>query len=132
MKKTYPVILQKDSFGYLVKIPDLDTQTQGRNLSEAISMARDAISILGITIQDENGVIPEPRDIKKIKKEEDEIITLVDVDFFAYRQTLEKKSVKKNCTLPAWLNKKAEEAGINFSKTLQKALLRELESKTTP
>ncbi len=36
-------------------------------------------------------------------------------------------SVRKNCTIPAWLNEKAEEQGINFSKILQDALLERLQ-----
>ena len=39
----------------------------------------------------------------------------------------QKKAVKKTLTIPAWLNKEAEEANINFSQTLQKALKHELD-----
>ena len=33
----------------------------------------------------------------------------------------------QNCTLPKWLSDKAESLGINFSKTLQEALLTKIE-----
>ena len=33
------------------------------------------------------------------------------------------KSVKKNLTIPFWLNERAEKLNINFSKTLQDALM---------
>jgi len=36
------------------------------------------------------------------------------------------KSVRKYCTIPLWLCLEAEKANINFSKTLQNALKREL------
>ena len=36
------------------------------------------------------------------------------------------KAVKKNCTIPYWLNVEAEKAGINYSKVLQDAIMRVL------
>ncbi|MCI6157613.1 MAG: type II toxin-antitoxin system HicB family antitoxin, partial [Peptoniphilaceae bacterium] len=36
------------------------------------------------------------------------------------------KSVKKTLTIPGWLNEKALEANINFSQTLQEALVERL------
>ncbi|EIA25970.1 hypothetical protein SFB3_056G2 [Candidatus Arthromitus sp. SFB-3] len=36
------------------------------------------------------------------------------------------KSVKKNLTIPKWLNDEAVALNINFSKVLQKALLDEI------
>ena len=50
-------------------------------------------------------------------------VSFVDVDVEAYRKKYGTKIVKKNCTIPAWLNTKAEEMNINFSQTLQEALL---------
>lgn len=37
-----------------------------------------------------------------------------------------RKSVKKTLTIPAWLNERAERMEINFSKTLQDALIKKL------
>jgi len=34
--------------------------------------------------------------------------------------------VKKNCTIPSWLNVEAEKANLNFSAILQNALKQEL------
>ena len=44
----------------------------------------------------------------------------------SYRKKYGSKTVKKNCTIPAWLNNKAEELNINFSKTLQEALMKKI------
>ena len=54
---------------------------------------------------------------------ENEIVTLVEVDFAAYREKNDNRSIRKNCTIPAWLDKKATEQGVNFSAVLQKALV---------
>lgn len=55
---------------------------------------------------------------------------MVSVDVKAYAKEHFEKSVKKNCTIPAWLNKAALEQGINFSQVLQEALLAKLNRPT--
>lgn len=124
MKKVYPIILTKDSFGYLVTIPDFNINTQGRDLAEAIFMARDAIGLIGIDMEEEGKELPEATEAKKIN--ENDIVTLVDIDFTEYRKKADNRGVKKNCTIPHWLSVEAEKAGINFSRVLQEALIEKL------
>lgn len=126
MKEVYPIIISEEKDGFFIDIPDFDISTQGKSLSDAIFMARDAIALTGITLEDEGKEIPKPN-IKGVKKEkETDIITLVDVDFSEYRKKHDNRAVKKNCTLPYWLCCAAEKEGINFSKTLQEALKEKL------
>ncbi len=123
MKKVYPIILTPDKEMFLVDIPDFDIMTQGTDLVNALEMARDAICITAVDMQDENKTLPEPSVISSINATDDNsIITLVDVDVDAYKRMLDNRAVKKNCTIPSWLNVKAEEAGINFSQVLREAL----------
>ena len=127
MKNTYPVILTPDEPGYVVFIPDFNINTEGYTLTEAIEMARDAISLMGVEYEDKHKELPTPSKVNDIKKEtENDILTLVDVDFDAYRRMLDNRTVKKNCTIPSWLNEKAEQAHINFSAVLQSALKEKL------
>ena len=129
MKNSYPVILipDKDEGGYVVYIPDFNINTQGETITEAIEMARDAIGLVGITIEDDNQEIPLPSNTVAVKPDnKDDIITLVDVDFDEYRRKNDMRTVKKNCTIPSWLNYEAEKAGINFSGVLQAALKEKL------
>lgn len=128
MKICYPVILTKceDGSGYLVTIPDFDNNTFGGTIPEAIEMARDAINLLGVTYEDKKWELPEPSDLAALHCESNEIKTLVDADPDAYRRMLDNRSVKKNCTIPSWLNEKAEQANINFSAVLQSALKEQL------
>lgn len=44
----------------------------------------------------------------------------------AYRKANDLKTIRKNVTLPSWLNSVAEEAGINFSQILQEGLKKKL------
>lgn len=126
MKAAYPIVITKEADGYIVNIPDFDIMTQGESIADSIDMARDAISLMGIQMEDEEKNIPSPSDIAKIDVSDNGIVTLVDVDFAAYRRSIENRAVRKNCTIPSWLNEKAENAGINFSSVLQKALKEEL------
>ena len=41
----YPVIMSKERDGYFVTIPDFEINTEGKDLGDAIFMARDAIGI---------------------------------------------------------------------------------------
>lgn len=127
MKAVYPILLTHDEPGFVVYVPDFNINTEGNDLTEAIEMARDAISTAGLVMEDENQMLPEPSDINAVKKEsESDIVTLVDVDFDEYRRKTDMKSVRRNVTLPSWLNFEAEKSGINVSAVLQKALKREL------
>lgn len=126
MKKVYPIVIIPSNGEYVVRVPDFDFMTQGTDIADAIDMARDAISLMGVEYQDKKKELPAPSKMSNIPHNENEILTLVDVDFVAYRKMLENRAVRKNCTIPSWLNEKAEQAGINFSALLQKALKEEL------
>lgn len=126
MKNSYPIVLTPDATGYVVYVPDFDINTQGANLSEAIEMARDAIGLMGIDLEDDKKEIPNPSPIHSVTAADDEIVSLVDVDFSAYRRRYEVRSVRKNVTIPSWLNEAAEKANLNFSAILQDALKTEL------
>lgn len=124
MKAVYPVILSKDGEDYIVSIPDFDIDTEGKDLEDAIFMARDAIGMMGIQYEDDGKEIPKPSDIQNllVKKNVNDIVTLVDVDFSEYRRKHDNRMVKKNCTIPFYLCKEAEKRGLNFSGLLQEAL----------
>jgi len=127
MKAAYPIILTKGKEFIIVYIPNFNINTQGKDLADAIEMARDAIGVMGIELEDEGLKIPLPLDIDKVIKENvDDIITLVDVDFLEYRRKNDTKTVRRNVSLPSWLNVEAEKAGINVSALLQMALKKEL------
>lgn len=127
MEACYPIILSFAENGdALVYIPDFSINTQGRTIYEAMEMARDAIGICGIDMEDEGEQLPTPSDLKAIKRCENELVLYVDINFTEYRRQNDLRTVRKNCTIPSWLNSMAEKAGINFSAVLQDGLKREL------
>lgn len=123
MKLTaYPVIMEKDDSVIFVTIPDLDQYTQGEDIADAICMARDLIALWIVDHEDDGKAVPVPNSVS-YDVPKGAILSFVDVDVEEYRKKYGTKNVKKNCTIPAWLNTKAEEMGINFSQTLQEALM---------
>ena len=125
MRYVYPVVLIQEEDGYYVRVPDFDASTQSKDLAEAIEMARDLMGIMAIDFEEDKKEIPKPNSVK-FEKEKDSIITLVDVDFLEYRKKYNNKMIRKNLTIPYWLNVEAEKAGINFSQVLQVALKEKL------
>ena len=126
MKYAYPIILTPEEKGFTVYIPDFNINTQGKSVADAIEMARDAIGIMGIDMEDDGVAIPIPTAAQGIKVAEGDLFSFVDVDLAEYRRKNDMKVVKKNCTIPSWLNYEAEKANINFSQVLQAALKHEL------
>lgn len=130
MKNVYPIILTPQDDFIVVTIPDFEANTQGVDMGEAMDMARDAIGLLGITLQDEGRPLPESTPLDQVRGEyEGDIVTLVDIDFAEYRRKNDMKTVKKNCTIPSWLNYAAEQAGLNFSSLLAEAIKQKLQLK---
>ncbi len=126
MKKAYPIIISPTAGGYSVYIPDFDINTQGSDIPDAIFMARDAIGLVGIDMQDDGEDLPEASPLESVKGQEEDTITLVDVDFAEYRRKHDNRVVRKNLTIPSWLNEEGIARGINFSQVLQEALIDKL------
>ncbi len=85
MKYTFPVVLSKGSdYGYVAYVPDADINTEGSDITDAIFMARDAIELWGLGMSDIGKPIPAPKDLN-VAHGEDDILTLIDVDFEAFR-----------------------------------------------
>lgn len=123
----YNTLFTKTKKCVLVEVPDLNILTEGKNLQDAILMARDAIGATILTLEDNGKKAPkmsEKIDIKKgtFYKDGDTIISIVDIDMDEYRAKYDNKMIRRNITIPHWLNEKAKKLKINVSKLLQEAL----------
>ena len=95
MKAAYPIIMTEGENHILVYIPDFHINTQGTSYADAMEMARDAIGLIGIDMEDENEAIPNPSALSEIEPEnKTDILTLVDVDFTDYRRRNELRTVR--------------------------------------
>jgi len=125
MEKVYPIVLTPVEIGkekgYAVYVPDLEINTQGYSLADAIYMARDAIGVWGICEQDFGREIPEPSTTEPLH-ESGELVSWVDIDFAKYRKANDMTTMRINVSVPKYLKVLGEEAGINFSQELQERL----------
>lgn len=140
MVVTYPVIFTEVDTNILIEVPDLGILTEANgedepkgSIADAIMMARDAIGISCIEREDKEEEIVEPSSLTEIDITKGAfyadgvgIVSFVDVDLVSYRRMLDNKTVRRNVTLPNWLNQEAEKAKINVSKVLQEALMSKL------
>ena len=133
MLSMYPAVFYKNELGgYTVIFPDLEYAiTEGKDEFEAMEMAVDCLAGFLYTSSIDEEEIPKPSDLQEFLKDKDVNIkeafkTLVSVDVEEYAKLHFDKSVRKTLTIPAWLDKEARKAKINFSKTLQEALLQKL------
>lgn len=127
MKQSYPIVMSKGTSHIVVYVPDFDINTQGEDYTDAIEMSRDAIGVVGIELEDRKEQLPCPTAMSEVRKEnDDDIISLVDVDFTEYRRQNDIRAVRRNVTLPSWLDAAAAKSGVNVSAILQRALKQEL------
>lgn len=136
MKKVYPVIftpLYDEKNTVLVEVPDLKILTEGYGMPDAMYMARDAIGLKGIDYEDEGRELPGASELSDVNPDKgmfaedgDGYVSLVDIDFTEYRRRADNRTVRRNVTIPNWLNQEAEKAHINVSRVLQEALMAKL------
>ena len=79
---------------YTVNVPDLDRDTQGRTIAEAIDMGKDLIGTMSLVedLPESNAKIP--------KTKNNEIATLVTVNISEYKRKNDNRVVKKTLTIP--------------------------------
>lgn len=123
----YPCVFEKlKEGGYTVFVPDFNSMTQGEDLNDAISMARDLIQLHILTCEEDGFELVMPNTVKIGKLTKNAFVSYVDVNMVEYREKYGRKKVKKNCTIPQYLATKAEMMKINFSQTLTEALEQKL------
>ena len=146
MKVIYPVLFYEEKEGgYSVFVPDLQkalntsASTCGSTLEEAMSMAEDLIAGLILDEMEEGNKIPKSSKIEDVSFEELEkhldienwdyvskFKTYIAVDISSFAEKWGKELIKKTVNIPKWINAKAESLKINFSKTLEEALLQKI------
>ena len=133
MKLVYIAIFDPNDDGsYTVTVPDLPgCVTEGSNLAEAIDMAVDAASGWILGELEEGNSIPAATPFFDVQLDDPNCFkSVLSLDMNAYAEKYSTKTVRKNITIPAWLNTYGEKNNINFSKVLQDALLKQAESQT--
>ncbi len=124
-KDTYvfPAILDFADDGISIEFPDLPGCFPcAHSQEEALKNAREAMGLHLFGMEDDNDPIPEPTGIANIQLAPNQKVILVDAWMPVVRDHLNNKSVNRTVTVPAWLNRMAMDAKINFSQALQDTL----------
>lgn len=126
MKLIYPACLypcEEKEGAFTVEVPDLPgCVTQGDNLADALLMATDAASGWVLDELESGNAIPKSTRPELVKPDKGGFVSILVLDMDSYAEKYGSKSVRKNLTIPAWLNTFAETNNINFSQVLQDAL----------
>ena len=116
--------------GYGVYFPDLLGCTSfGVDYDDAFNNAHEALNLHYYGMKEDGEDIPSPSDVSSWSKDDIEgnIITPITVNPALFKKQMESRRVKINCTIPLWLKNAGEEAGLNFSRLLEKAAEEELQ-----
>lgn len=116
----YPAIFKHGDTAITVTFPDIpEAITQGKDMNEAYQMA---VEVLGFTLEDYQEY-PQASSTSRVQADNpDADVALVSIDMDAYLRKYRSKKVRKNVTIPEWLNNLAEENKLNFSQVLTEAL----------
>ena len=121
MKLVYPAYFTplEESDGFCVTFPDLP--------GCVTEMAADAASGWVLDELEDGKTAPKASPVSSIKPENGcDFVSPIVLDLDAYAEKYGNNAIRKNCTIPAWLNTMAEKANINFSAVLQAALVEKL------
>lgn len=127
MKILYPILILKDSEKYLTYCPDLGLATENKDLIQAIEDIQEECNELCIELEENDSKLPKPSDINKLTTYnylnmslESKSFIIIDTD--KYKAKHQQKTIRKNVTIPSYLNEFALSNNINCSKVLREAL----------
>ena len=134
MLSIYPACFIREKKGYSVVFPDLNwLATSGKSERDAMKKAVECLAGYIYTSEQDGDTLPEPSLMENVSLSDvarelgaanvEGFISMVSVDVELYAKEHFEKAVRKTLTIPAWLNAAAMEKKINFSKTLQEALI---------
>lgn len=111
-----------------VDFPDLKCATSGTDEVDALLSARELLGCVLYGLEEDGEEIPAPTPLSEVAVQSNERAMLIDVYMPSIRQARANRSINRTVTLPAWLNAAALERNINFSQTLQEALLSKVQA----
>lgn len=124
-KLFYPAIFEADEDGaFTVEFPDVDgCVTGGDDMDDAYEMAFSALGLVLSYMEEMKEPIPTPSNPQDIKLEDGQFLVVIEFNTATYRKTVSDRPVEKVITIPEWLNEEASSIGVDFSRTLEDALL---------
>lgn len=123
----FPAFFTYDEDGISIEFPDLPGCLPcAQTTEEAFRNAKEALGLHLFGMEQDGDTIPKPTSVKDLRPQAGAAVAMVEVFMPSVRDRINNKVVKKTLTLPAWLNREAEGANVNFSLVLQEGLKRYL------
>lgn len=122
----YPAIFHEEDDSFWVEFPDLEgCQSFGLNINDTLAAAQEALAGYILVAIEEGMALNPPSALGDIVAPQQAFTSLVACSLDQYKDT---KAVKKTLSIPAWLNDRSMALGINFSQTLQDALVAKIQT----
>lgn len=96
------MLFTKTDTDVLVEVPDLEILTEGKDMNNAIEMARDVIELTCVSMEDDGKEVPVPSEMLDVNSgtfsnDGVTILPFVDIDSSEYRRKIDTKVVRKKC-----------------------------------
>ncbi|MGI6689535.1 MAG: type II toxin-antitoxin system HicB family antitoxin [Christensenellales bacterium] len=122
-KATYFAVFEPSVAGYGVYFPDLPgCISLGADFEEAFANAQEALGLHLWGLMDDGDAIPAPTFPPYAGQPDNALLAAVTVYPDIVRREMDNRAIRTNVSIPAWLKKAAEGAGLNYSQVLQEAL----------
>ena len=126
MKLVYPAILTPwdERDGYTVTVPDLPgCVSEGSSLADALLMGTDAASGWVLDELEDGKATPTVSRLNDVASANPEaIVTYLVLDIDSYAERYGKKAIRKNITIPAYMNAYVEDNNLSLSEITQNAI----------
>ena len=117
-------IFNYEDDGINITFPDLPGCISCANATEeAIKDAKEALGLHLWGMEKDGDEIPKPTSLRDIKLDKNDAAFIIEIFMPPVRERINNRFVKKTLSLPAWLAEKGDEAGVNFSRVFQNALM---------
>lgn len=124
----YTLLITETQHGFLVKQPDFDFAIDADTIENAISAAKRQIEQEGVLMMKNGKQIPEPKVYLNFNTGDASRI-YVEVDIEKKFKDSATESVRKNISMPSWMDIQLRYYGVDASKMFQEAAQAFLDSK---
>lgn len=114
----YPAVFHSNSDGsYTVLFPDLPgCITEGKDLESALRMAQEALHTWMEYTVEHKDPVPRPTKLQDVHVTDAEFVNLI------CAAVKDDRSVRRNVSIPKWMDEQASAEGLSLSRVLQDAL----------
>lgn len=119
----YKILVTKDDDGYSLESREFDLTLLAQSFDEGMEMMRGQITNLGVDLLSRGVALPTKIDDGYVPSS-----VYLDIDFDKEFRRLRNSSVRKNISLPEWMDVQLKVYGIDSSKLFQEAATRLLDS----